>query len=171
MQWDRTADLAALSGSVRGLGVSDALRLELVPLQHARLAEQLEALDVEVEARVTAHQRAVRSPRDEAVDAVGAARYERHLVQLMRAGLEACDTRAPFAFAGPTGMVLELVRACLTGVVAELAQHLAGEAADGSQDALDQKMEATAAWLRTFADCRAVERFRFDAEGEPARAG
>jgi hypothetical protein len=170
MQWDRTAATADLSGSVRGLGVSDALRLELVPLQHARLAEQLEALGAAVESKFAAQQDAADSRREEAVDVVAALRYERHLAQLMRAGLDASDARAPFAFVGPTGMVLELVGACLAGVVAELGQRLAGEAADGSQAALDRAMEATAAWLRTFAECRAVERFRFDPEADPGRA-
>ncbi len=32
MQWDRTAETAVLSGTVRGLGVSDVLCAELIPL-------------------------------------------------------------------------------------------------------------------------------------------
>ena len=44
MQSERTAEASALSGSVRGLGVCDALRLELLPEQLPQLVEQVEAL-------------------------------------------------------------------------------------------------------------------------------
>ena len=48
MQSERTVEEAALSGSVRGLGVCDVLRLELVPAQLPGLVEQVEALEGEI---------------------------------------------------------------------------------------------------------------------------
>jgi hypothetical protein len=44
MQWDRTADPAELSGTVRGLGVTDAILLELQAVQRPLLEQQLRAM-------------------------------------------------------------------------------------------------------------------------------
>ena len=43
MQSERSAEASALSGSVRGLGVCDALRVELAAEQLPGLVEQIEA--------------------------------------------------------------------------------------------------------------------------------
>ena len=48
MQSQSTAEASALSGSVRGLGVCDALRLELLPEQLPQLVEQVQALTTSV---------------------------------------------------------------------------------------------------------------------------
>jgi hypothetical protein len=44
MRWERTAEEAALSGSVRTVGVCDVMRLELQPVHHAPHVEQVEPL-------------------------------------------------------------------------------------------------------------------------------
>lgn len=49
MQSERTAEEAALSGGVRGLGVCDVLRLELLPGQLPQLVEQVDALRAPLE--------------------------------------------------------------------------------------------------------------------------
>lgn len=82
MQSERTAIKRPPSGRVSGLGVCDALRLELAPLQVSWLAVELDATRARLEDRVQALDR---NQRDE-LDRLG---YELHLLRLMRAQLPA----------------------------------------------------------------------------------
>src|SRR5206468_1641855 len=118
MHPERTADPARLSGSVRGLGVCDVLRLELEPIQLARLIDELDEragdLDTGLEIPGAARPR----PADEGMDEDC---YELWLVRLMRAGLPDLNHPAPFAWSGPSGLVTSVVRACLRASATEFA--------------------------------------------------
>jgi hypothetical protein len=103
MQSQRTADASALSGSVRGLGVCDALRVELVTEQLPGLIEQLEAhraaLQDEIERR-----RAAVMPRDPRGTAqLEDAENELHLIELLRSELPTAGES--FVVIGPAGPV------------------------------------------------------------------
>jgi hypothetical protein len=169
MQHDRTAGTADVSGWVRGLGVRDALRLALEPVQRPLLAERLAGMTAAFEARLGPCEDAARSREDAALEALAKAHSDLYRARLMQDGLRASDARAPFAFVGPSAMVLELVKACLSGAVAELAARLGGESVEASPRSLERAAEAAAAWLRTFLDCRAVENFCFVPLVDPSR--
>jgi hypothetical protein len=139
MQSQRTAEASALSGSVRGLGVCDALRLELLPEQLPHLVERVEAL---------------RRSSDG---------YERRLATLLHDGLPAPDIAVPFTFIGPTHLVHDVVRSSLQSSAEELAAALAA----GASDQLADAAACAAAWARTHLECRAVDEFSFDPESDP----
>ena len=139
MQSQRTAEASALSGSVRGLGVCDALRLELLPEQLPQLVEQVQAL---------------RRASDG---------YELHLANLLYDALPAPDTSSPFAFIGPTHIMRDIVRRSLDAAAAALAEALS----NGSPDRLADAAVCAAAWARTHLECRAIEEFSFDPEADP----
>src|SRR4051794_34480499 len=89
MQSQRIAEASALSGSVRGLGVCDALRVELAAEQLPGLVEQLEAhsaaLRDEIERR-----RAALMPRDlRGAAQLDEAENELRLIELIRTELPA----------------------------------------------------------------------------------
>src|SRR3954467_12709217 len=63
MQSERIADASALSGRVRGLGVCDALRVELAAEQLPGLVEQLEAHSAALRDEIERRRAAV-MPRD-----------------------------------------------------------------------------------------------------------
>jgi hypothetical protein len=167
MQWDRTADVVVLSGTVRGLGVSDALCAELAPIQREVLEEQLEVFIADLERQAMRHEADALPNDDQAAEALSSARYQVRLARLMRDGLQRSDSRAPFAFVGPSAMVLDLVKSCLLAVVETLAQHLGGDEAELSARSLERVAEIAAAWVRTFCDCRAVESYSFDPGVDP----
>jgi hypothetical protein len=155
MQYHRTAT----SRTVSGLGVCDALRLELTPVQLPWLADELD------EMRGPLEEALLRARADEAADDAAAHEYELRLLRMMRAQL--VDDRST-VFVGPTGLVDEAVRGAMRNVVGALSElvHDRG-AADG--DRLLETAAAANAWVRTFVDLRAVVAFNFDPEAEPSR--
>jgi hypothetical protein len=155
MQSDRSAGVAAVSGSVRGLGVCDALQLELAGLQWPGLARALEA-------RTAALARG--SPDD-----APARGEERRVLSRLRAQLPEAPGAA-FVVAGPAGLVLELVHRCLADAVAALARGLADGAPPSLAAEPAHDAAVAAAWIATALDCRAVERYCFDAETDALHA-
>jgi hypothetical protein len=141
MQSQSTAETSALSGSVRGLGVCDALRLELLPEQLPQLVEQVEALRRSSDA------------------------YELHLANLLHDALPTPDTSWPFTFTGPTHLVRDIVRSSLRIAAAALAEALCTR----SSERLAHTSACAAAWARTELECRAVEEFSFDPAADPPR--
>jgi hypothetical protein len=141
MQSERIAEASALSGSVRGLGVCDALRLDLLPEQLQQLIEQIEAL---------------RRASDG---------YERHLANLLYDGLPAPDSSSRFAFIGPTHIMCDIVRSSLRAAASELAEALSTESSERLADAV----VCAAAWARTHLECQAIEEFSFDPDADPLR--
>src|SRR3954453_1306838 len=112
MPSDLPAAASALTASVRGLGVCDALRLELLPEQLPQLIEQVEAL---------------RRSSDG---------YELHLASLLHAGLPAPHISSSFTFLGPTHLVHDVVRPGLQASAEELAAALSIGSSDQLADAV-----------------------------------
>jgi hypothetical protein len=69
-------------------------------------------------------------------------------------------------------MVLELIRDTMRHVVDALTalvhEKAVGDPAWGAR--VRETAEAASAWVQTFLDCKAVERFRFDPEADPVAA-
>lgn len=166
MHPDRTADPARHAGTARGLGVCDALRVELTArhrpgLEHT-LAERTAALRRQLHARVAA---AATPPPEDPEPA--RLREELRLLERMRAALP--DPPAgPFLLLGPSGLVLELVADSLHAAVGELAAGLQEGGAHPASAAAT--LEAAGAWITTALDCRAVEAFSLDAGVDPVHA-
>jgi hypothetical protein len=185
MQADRIVAAARTAGSVRGLGVCDVLRIELEPVQRAGLELQLVSRVAALERRdgiepqragldrryigpwVGAGERAGDLVADRDLGEVG---EELRLLTRMRASVPACP-HGPFAFAGPAGLVLGLVGACLAAAVANVHVRL-GEDGPGalSSAASEADLEEAAAWIATALDCRAVEAYSFEAGADPVHA-
>jgi hypothetical protein len=153
MQWDRSAAMAAMSGSARGLGVCDVLRVELAAVQRPSVVAALDA-------RIAAL---------ESGEPASAARRgeQRRLLARMRAALPD-RAAAPFALVGPAGLVLELVHGCLAEAVRGLAQRLEQSPWPAWSPALAAEAAAAGAWIATALDCRAVDGFCFETGVDPA---
>src|SRR5690348_5301653 len=118
MQAEGTAEAAGLSGSVRGAGVCDVLRVELQPSHHRLLVQRVEALQSSLQDEV-ARQAAASAPRHgRATEALQLACHELHLVELLHARLPSGDLDGPFELVGPADTVTRLVRECV-GIAAE----------------------------------------------------
>jgi hypothetical protein len=157
MHHHRTA--AITRRTVSGLGVCDALRLELVPVQLPWLADELD------EMRGPLEEALLRSRAEQSADDAAGHEYELRLLRMMRAQL--ADERAT-VFVGPTGMVDEAARGAMRNVVGALAE-LVHERETVDPDRLRETAAAANAWVRTFVDLRAVVAFNFDPEAEPSR--
>lgn len=164
-----TENLAArLAGSVRGLGVCDALRVELAPVQRAGLEAAVAAVLARRRAELDA---APPDEREELRDELATLeRLHPGDAPLVRAGsagapglvLADAAGRPPVGGApglvltGPAALVLELVGAGLAAAVAAVADR----AAAARWPALRASpLDALAAWTATALDCRAVEAF------------
>jgi hypothetical protein len=86
----------------------------------------------------------------------------------MQASVSAAPGDESFAFVGPADMVAELVLACVRGAVATLDELLRGDEPEPPASPRLERAAAAAAWIRTFRDCRAVERFSFDPQVDPS---
>jgi hypothetical protein len=170
MQAERTAEMAALSGSVRGAGVCDVLQVELQPVQRALLLERVETLRSSLEEELARQLRAAAPSDQRAAEALRLARYELRLVELLDARLPSCDVDAPFEFVGPADMVARLARECLAIAVKDVAQLVDADGMRGprARARLITAANAAGAWVRTFVDCQAVEESSFDPSADPA---
>src|SRR3954454_13988447 len=104
MQSERTVEEAALSGGVRGLGVCDVLRLELVPAQLPQLVEQVEGLRARLEREIRRRPLATSFADPREAEHSKCAQYELRLVELLRDGLPVGEVSEAFAMSGPAGM-------------------------------------------------------------------
>jgi hypothetical protein len=149
------------SGRVSGLGVCDALRLELVPAQVPWLVDELDVMRGPLEEQLL---RTSADDRDQA-EVLG---HELHLLRLMRAQLPGAHDE-PLTFVGPAGRVCRIAHAVLGNAVAALAEHV-GEGPPRSADArgwLREIVAVVTAWAETVADCHAVEGYSFDPGADP----
>jgi hypothetical protein len=165
MQCEPTAIRRPPSGLVSGLGVCDALRLELAPLQVSWLAVELDATRARLEERI--HEMG-RDQRGE-LDRLG---YELRLLRLMRGQLPAELPNEPVTFVGPTGSVCRIANAVLENAVAALHAHVS-EGPPRSDDArswLREIVTVVDGWAGIVSDSYAVEAYRFDPWADPAGA-
>jgi hypothetical protein len=149
----------AMRGTVCGLGVCDALKLELAPVQLPWLADELD------EMRGPLEEALLRARAEESADEAAGHEYELRLLRMMRAQL--VDDRST-VFVGPTGMVDEAVRGAMRNVVGALSE-LVHDRDRADEERLRETAAAANAWVRTFVDLRAVVAFNFDPEAEPSR--
>ena len=167
---------------VQGLGVSDALRIELEPSQVPWLADEIDALRDVVEDAL-AHERARweavpesarRARLPEAVraeDELDRIRYEARVLEMVRDQVVGRpDGEAPVAVFGPARIMAELVRGTVRHVAATLGELLQTEpkADAGARAELVGTAAAAMAWTETYVECQAVEWFSFDPAADPA---
>ena len=167
MQLERIADASALSGSVRGLGVCDALRVELAAEQLPGLVEQIDAHSVALRDEIERRRAAVmpRDPRGAA--RLDEAESELRLIELLRGELPtAGETDQPFVVTGPAGPIGEMVRGAMRHAVEALSELVLATSRDdaGGRDRLMRAAAAAIAWVRTYIEAQAVEDFSFDTE-------
>ena len=172
MQWQPSADRRLPSGNVCGLGVCDALRVELAPAQLFWLIDELEEMRTPLEEEWQRLGAAlvdtddVETRRDlEALD------YRLRLLRMMRAQLPGIHTTDTTTLVGPTAMVLEVVEGAMGSAVDALSAWVNRTTSEPmTLDELVGAADAARAWVDTYVECRAVERFRFDPDADPPRA-
>ena len=94
------------------------------------------------------------------------------LLRAMRARLPAAPIAEPVTFAGPSGMVMSVVRGTVGNVTAALSELAASRESRDAQGraVLRSTAAAAAAWVETFVDCEAVVGFNFDPDADPMRS-
>jgi hypothetical protein len=164
MQSQPTAGGEVSSGTVRGLGVTDALLLELEAVQLPWLIDEVDELcsvyEDELRHAADPCPNQAKSVDTEALDL---ARHRLHTLRMMRAQLPARDHRGRMTFVGPTPLVLDIVSGTMRNVVAALSELTHGRSTSEPEWRLHvhDTSAAASAWVRTFLDCRAVEFFTF----------
>jgi hypothetical protein len=159
------------SDRVRGLGVSDALQLQLEPLQVPWLRDELEELRLAHEQGLVEAVQRRGSATGSDVRRIAAEDIDRHRHDL--AVLRAVCAQIPASadrhvvVCGPAPMLSGIIR----GVTASVAERLAelvgerqGSRAAATADDLVALAAATQAWVETLAACHALEWFTFDVE-------
>jgi hypothetical protein len=158
------------SGSVFGLGVCDALRVELQPVQVSWLIDELEEMRGPLEETVQRIRADASARCERAVADLATYEYELRLLRMMRAQLGTVRADEPTVFVGPAGMVGEAVRGAMRNVVGALTELAHSRVADpGGGERLRETAAAAEAWVRTFVDLRSVVAFNFDPEAEPSQ--
>jgi hypothetical protein len=168
MQVQRIAGESGLSvrlGSVSGLGVCDAWRLELSAVQWPWLLDELDTLREVLEA-------ALACARDDAADRrseIEAREYELRLLAMIRAQLPPRDRAAAAVLVGPAELLRGLVAGTLRHVVDALSDLVDSQRLNDARarERLLETAEAAHAWARTVADCRSLETFSFDPSADP----
>jgi hypothetical protein len=158
MQQDRTVSPARVAGSVRGLGVCDALRVELAPVQWSGLERGLGAVVATLERRVGE----LRATGEQ--DELERTREALRLLTRMKEDVPGC------VLTGPADLVVELVETCLADAVTRVSQRMAASGGGPPRCAawLDE-LEAAGAWVATALDCAVVTEFCFEPGLDPVR--
>jgi hypothetical protein len=172
MQSEPIAVGAAPSGSVSGLGVCDALRVELQPVQVPWLVDELEEMRGPLEETVRRIRADASAQCERAVADLATYEYELRLLRMMRAQLGAGQADEPTVFVGPAGLVGEAVRGAMRNAVGSLADLVHDRAVEqqAGREHLRATAEAAHAWVRTYLDLQAVVAFNFDPHAEPSQA-
>jgi hypothetical protein len=155
MHDQRTVDDVPPESTVWGLGVCDALRVQLAPVQLSWLIDELEEL---------------RGPLEEQLQRVPAgADREALMIELavlrrLRAQVPAADGDTGAVLCGPAETVATLVRGALRNSVAALAELVHGPLRSDSvtREELRRTAAAAAAWTTTYLDRQAIEGYAFD---------
>jgi hypothetical protein len=159
----RHANSPPSTGRVHGLGIADALRVELEPLQvgwfvdevDTTMAVLLEALEDPANAR-ECEERA----------------YELQVLAMIREQVPAGGSAEPIAVVGPMGTMTSIVSGAVRSVTGELSERVDEEEPRGdarAQATLRQLAAAAHAWTETYLECQAVEHYAFDTEYSPVR--
>jgi hypothetical protein len=167
-------------GTVVGLGVTDALRIELQPCQIEGLVSELEELAGPLaEAYEHARGRWLEISRlgDRAwPPSVADAEHDLSAAAYVLRALSALRTQAPstapttsVALVGPTELLTTIVVGAAQHAAATLVQMLdeSDRPAPDGIERLRRLGAAARAWAETYADCRTVEWFSFDPNWDP----
>jgi hypothetical protein len=141
-------------GTVRGLGISDVLLVELQPRQVAACVDEIDSLG-----RILEDAFAI-GPNDDS----DRQRYELRVLRAMRSVLlEQASLERPL-LVGPAPLVSEVVARTAADIVAGLHESLSAirGSDEASRDELLRRSEDTTAWMRTYVDALAVQWFSFD---------
>ena len=167
---------------VQGLGVADALRVELEPCQVPWLVDEIDALRDVVEdaleherARweaVSGASRRARLPGAvEVEDELDRIRYEARVLEMIRDQVVGRPNgEGPVAVFGPARIMAELVRGTVRHVAATLGELLQAEPRSdaGARAELVRTAAVAGVWTETYVACQAVEWFSFDPAADPA---
>lgn len=158
MQSEPSAPCAPPRRTVSGLGVCDALRLELQAVQLPWLADELDAQRGPLEEQLS---RATDGEERERC------RYQLRLLGLLRAQLPAAGHAAPFVIAGPAALTARIARGALRNAAAALSELATRPLDAGPPERLRVTAAAACAWGTTVLDCQAVEAYDADPDAEP----
>jgi hypothetical protein len=170
MQGEPIAINASAAARVCGLGVCDALRMDLDPVQLPWLIEELEEMRGPLEEQLE-HARAEHERRDDEESARDLAEreYQLRLLRLMRTRLAVPGDERPTTFIGPSAMVSDVVRATMRNVTAALSELAHAQPGQEQGHNLKRTAAAVSAWVNTFVACQDVTSFNFDGDTDPGR--
>jgi hypothetical protein len=165
---------------VQGLGLCDALRVELEPGQIAGVIDELEERrgplhEAFENARarwdaLAGHERTGQRANELERD-LSASAYALEVSSALRAQLPARGGDAPVVMVGPASTMADIVTACARNAVDELAA-LIGRSPGADESAHRQLLAAAttvSAWVATFIECEAVVGFNFDDDWDPVQ--
>jgi hypothetical protein len=171
---------APLVGSVQGLGLTDALRVELRKCQGVDFLEALDELRGPlIEAYDNARRdwlslsRGESGASPEAVSAaeekLWTANYELRVIAAVRYQIAQAPIDDPIVIVGPAITVSRIIDTATRNVAGEVGEMLAAAPRLGPdvQTLLPQRAAALQAWIQTYADCRAVDCYSFDPNWDP----
>jgi hypothetical protein len=170
MQAEAIAGGATSSGTVRGLGVCDALSVELQPCQLPWLIDELEEMRGPLEDELQRLRCGCDGGDREELER---SEYELRLLRMVRAQLPGAGRQErPVELVGPSGMIGEVALNTMRHVVDVLSDLAHARPAADPQVAARLRDTAAAAnaWVRTVLDCRAVEAFSLDPDADPTAA-
>jgi hypothetical protein len=140
-------------GTVRGLGISDVLLVELQPRQVAACVDEIERLG-----RVVEDALAIGQEDDDR------RRYELRVLRAIRAALLEQTVMDRSVLLGPAPLVSELVAGAAADIVARLQESISScrGSDEASRNELRRCSEDATAWMTTYVDALAVQWFGFD---------
>jgi hypothetical protein len=179
------SDLSALStlrpaptpppGTVRALGLSDALRVEFQPCQRSGLLDELDALReplVEAFESARASWEAVSSPENGgsprqarvAEEKFESKAYALRVHAAIRSQVPGAVNDEAFAIVGPASTISTLVEGAARHAADRLGEFLRAPRRDEkTRRRLREHGVAALAWIETYIDCQAIEFYSFDA--------
>jgi hypothetical protein len=167
-------------GTVYGLGLTDALRVELQPCQLSELIDELDALREplgEAFERARAEWGALTSRADGDPLGVAAAAEQRlegaayalRILTAIRSQVPAPGIDRPFAIVGPATTISTIITGAAQNAADRLGDSLRKRSKrdSGTRDRLRELAVAALAWVETYIDCEAIEWYRFDPDWDP----
>jgi hypothetical protein len=162
---------------VQGLGLCDALRVELDPCQIAGAIDEIEARRgplheafQDARARWDAVADWERERGDPTLEhELSSTAYALRILTKLRGQLPTAAHESPVALVGPASTVSEIVAAAARSVVDDLAELIrdSPRSDERAQTRIRDATAAVAAWVQTYLDCESLEWFNFDSDWDP----
>jgi hypothetical protein len=162
MRSQRNGERTVAASRVSGLGICDALRVTLEPIQIRWLRDELDEV-----CRALEETRAigvVSEPRDRSAED-----YRLHLLRLVREQIVKPIDGEDLVLVGPSMMLGDLIRGAMRHAIETLAEIASAQSLshEDTVQALGDASVAAAAWVETYRDALAVETFSFDPAADP----